>query len=94
MICWHVDDLKMSHIKADMLEDIVKKLDAKYGSDEAPLTVTHGKIHDYLGMTLDYSVPSKVTFTMHDYIWRIFWMKPLQTWKVQWPPQQPIAYSP
>jgi hypothetical protein len=36
-ICWHVDDLKMSHVQADVLEDIVKKLDAKYGSDEAPL---------------------------------------------------------
>jgi hypothetical protein len=67
-ICWHIDDLKMSHVKADVLEDIVKKLDVKYGSDEAPLTVMHGKIHDYLGMTLDYSVPSKATFTMHDYI--------------------------
>jgi hypothetical protein len=58
----------MSHVEADVLEDIVKKLDAKYGSDEAPLTVTRGKIHDYPGMTLDYSVPGKVTFTMHDYI--------------------------
>jgi hypothetical protein len=30
----------MSHVEADVLEDIVKKLDAKYGSDEAPLTIT------------------------------------------------------
>jgi hypothetical protein len=67
-ILWHVDVLKMSHIEADVLEDIMKKFDAKYGSDEAPLTVMRGKIHDYLGMMLDYSVPSKVTFTMHDYI--------------------------
>jgi hypothetical protein len=52
-ICWHVDDLKMSYDKADMLEEILKKLDEKYGSDEAPLTVTRGKIHDYLGMTID-----------------------------------------
>jgi hypothetical protein len=49
----------MSHVKADMLEEIVKKLDEKYGSDKVQLTVTHGKIHDYLGMTLDYSVLGK-----------------------------------
>jgi hypothetical protein len=67
-ICWHVDDLKMSHVKADVLEQIVKKLNEKYGSDKVTLTVTCGKIHDHLGMTLDYSMPGKVTFTMHDYI--------------------------
>lgn len=34
----------------------------------APLTVTRGKIHDYLGMTIDYSIPGKVQVSMEDYI--------------------------
>jgi hypothetical protein len=42
-ICWHVDDLKMSHVDATVLEEIVHKLDEKYRSEEAPVTVTHGK---------------------------------------------------
>jgi len=32
------------------------------------LTVTRGKRHDYLGMTIDFSDPGNVTFTMIDYI--------------------------
>jgi hypothetical protein len=30
--------------------------------------VTPGKIHEYLGMTIDYSIPEKVQMTMFDYI--------------------------
>jgi hypothetical protein len=35
---------------------------------EAPLNKSRGKIHDYLGMTLDFSKPGEVTVTMIDYI--------------------------
>jgi hypothetical protein len=38
-----------------------------YGK-EAPLTITRGKIHEYLGMTIDYSIKGKVQFTMIPYI--------------------------
>ena len=41
-----------------------KVFDSKY----APLTVRHGRIHDYLGINLDYSLHDKVTITMFDYI--------------------------
>lgn len=30
--------------------------------NEAPITVNRGKVHEYLGMTLDYSTPGKVKF--------------------------------
>ena len=30
--------------------------------------VTWGKVHDYLGMTIDYSVPGKVIIRMDDYV--------------------------
>jgi hypothetical protein len=35
---------------------------------EAPITNTRGRIHDYLGMTLDYPEKGKVTIKMLDYL--------------------------
>jgi hypothetical protein len=32
------------------------------------MAVTRGKIHDYLGMTVDYSIPGKMKTIMKDYI--------------------------
>jgi hypothetical protein len=66
-ILWHVDDLKISHAKQDVLEDLINTLNEKYGK-LAPLTVTRGTIHDYLGMTLDYSTPGKVSIRMEEYV--------------------------
>jgi hypothetical protein len=66
-ILWHVDDLKISHVDAKVVTDIIKLLESEFGK-EAPLTQTRGKVHDYLGMTIDFSIPGKVKFTMIDYI--------------------------
>jgi hypothetical protein len=66
-IVWHVDDLKLSHLKQEVLEDLINTLNERYGKI-TPLTVTRGDIHDYLGMTLDYSVPGTVTIRMDDYV--------------------------
>ena len=35
---------------------------------EAPITVTHGKKHEYLGLEIDFSIDGKVIFTMINYI--------------------------
>ena len=32
------------------------------------MTVSHGKIHQYLGMTLDFTVPGQVTVSMYGYV--------------------------
>ena len=66
-ILWHVDDLKISHIDANVVTEVIKLLESEFGK-EAPLTQTRGKIHEYLGMTIDYSLTGKVMFTMVDYI--------------------------
>jgi hypothetical protein len=66
-IIWHVDDLKLSHVKQSVLDDIADKLSSKYG-EQTPLVVHCGKIHEYLGMTIDYSEDGKVKFMMHDYV--------------------------
>jgi hypothetical protein len=67
-IVWHVDDLKISHADSDVTENIVETLQLKYGSEEAPVTVTRGKVHDYLGMTLNYTTKGKVIVQMEEYV--------------------------
>ena len=49
------------------MTSILAEMDDWYG-EIAPLTVTRGKVHEYLGMTIDYSEEGKVEFTMYDYI--------------------------
>jgi Reverse transcriptase (RNA-dependent DNA polymerase) len=66
-VIWHVDDLKISHVDAGVITDIIKQLNLVYGK-EAPLTVNKGKVHEYLGMTLDFSNQGKVVVSMKDYV--------------------------
>ena len=49
---------------------ILAEINDWYG-ETAPLTVTRGKVHEYLGMTIDYSDKGKVKFTMYDYIYAL-----------------------
>jgi hypothetical protein len=62
-----VDELKLSHVEQQVLEDIAEKLNTKY-VEKAPLIVHRGKIHNYLGMMIDYSEDGKVKFMMPDYV--------------------------
>jgi len=66
-IGWHVDNLKILHVDPKVVESIVKQLNSKYGREEQ-ISVNRGKIHDYLGMTIDYSVTGKVSFGMQGYV--------------------------
>ena len=66
-ITWHVDDLKISHVNKEVLEDLLKQLNGTFRKD-GPLTVHRGKKHDYLGMWLDFSFDGKVQVQMFDYI--------------------------
>jgi len=54
-----VDDLKISNASKDMVENIIKALNKKFGK-VIPLTMTLGKVLEYLGMTLDNSTKLKV----------------------------------
>ena len=63
-IQWYVDDLKISHKNPTVITNIIKKLERAYGKVN-PLTVSRGKVHDYLGMTLDYRTKGKLKLTMY-----------------------------
>ena len=66
-ILWHIDDLKISHVDPAMVSNVITDLQSEFGK-EAPLTIRHRKVHDYLGMTIGFSDPGKVKFTMINYI--------------------------
>jgi hypothetical protein len=67
-IQFHVDDLKISHTEQSVIDEILSDLNNEFGTKRKPLAATTGLIHDYLGITIDYSDKDKVKFTMYDYL--------------------------
>ena len=51
-ILWNVDDLKTSHVDPAVVSIFLADSDAEYGKIEK-MTITRGKLHKYLGMTID-----------------------------------------
>lgn len=66
-VCWHVDDLLCSHVDKAVLKQFVKWLSKEFGK-HAPLVVNEGKLHDYLGMMMDFHKKGKVVINMKSYI--------------------------
>ena len=50
-ICWHVDDLKVSHKDEDAVTALALKFASLYGPKT---TISHGKVHEYLSMGIDW----------------------------------------
>ena len=67
-VVWHVDDLKISHVQEEPVEDFLKWLNDKYSDKNGTVTVRRGKVHPFLGMVLDYSEPDSVKIDMIDYV--------------------------
>jgi hypothetical protein len=66
-IVWHVDDLKISHKKGEVIEKEVKWLETIYG----PLVGSRGNHHTYLGMDLTFGPKKELTITMIPYLQEI-----------------------
>ena len=66
-ILWHVDDLETSHIDHAVVSSVIYYIDAEYGKIEK-MTTTRGKVHKYLGTTIDYYSPGKLIFSLINYI--------------------------
>ena len=73
-IVWHVDDLKASHKKSQVIDRLSKWLAKMYdevnvsSSGGGKMKVSRGKQHTYLGMDLDYSKPGEVKVSMSSYV--------------------------
>ena len=66
-MAWHVDNLKVSHEKEEVLDEFIGMMQNKFGQD-APLSISQGPVQEYLGMTLDFSEKSRVVVKMHNYV--------------------------
>ena len=62
-ITWHVDDLKISYQDSKEVSRMIRCLRKLYGQ-HGDLTVSRGKVHEYLVMTLDYRQKEKVIIDM------------------------------
>ena len=71
-----MDDLKICHVDGNINQEILAVLQQEY-EKEAPIPSTTGKVHDYLGMTIDYCSAGKVVFCMEDYIDRMIDERPV-----------------
>jgi hypothetical protein len=71
IIFFHADDCKLSHRKKTVINIMIEYLCQKYESISedvsGAMTVSRGKLHKYLGMTLDYTVRGQVKITMYEY---------------------------
>ena len=68
-VVWHVDDLKVSHASATVIQNFVQYLKSKYGDN---LAVHTGDVHDYLGVDHDYSEKGVVKLSMMKHLEKIF----------------------
>ncbi|CAJ1948707.1 unnamed protein product [Cylindrotheca closterium] len=69
-IRFHVDDVLASHMEQQVLEDFFTWVNEKYGGLKE-VTCTRGKVHTYLGMTLDFSKKGNMKIRMDDYVDRM-----------------------
>jgi hypothetical protein len=70
-ISWHVDDLFIGHKDPTVVTSLLTWLAQRYDTDDKKLNVTRGPVHDYLGMTVDFSTPGSASIDMTKYIDKI-----------------------
>ena len=66
-ICWHVDDLKSSHVDKKVNDQFLVWLNEMYG-DVIEVKLTRGERHDYLAMFLDYKEKGRIIIDMVYYV--------------------------
>ena len=64
IVCWHVDDLKLSYVEPKEVTNFMEWLEGIYGD----LMITRGKVQEYLGMTLYLQTPGELQVTMVYYL--------------------------
>ena len=68
-VCWHVDDLKVSHKEESAVTALAMKLSKLYGSKT---TICRGKVHEYLGMDMDWvTEPGTIIVSVIKYLYKV-----------------------
>ena len=84
-ICFHVDDFKISHVKSEVDTDMIACLRQEYKSiftdGSRRMKLARGRVHIYVGMTLDFTIDKVVKVTMIRYVNKIIetWAKPMKS---------------
>ena len=66
-IIFHVADVKSSHIDKTVNTEFEKWLNKEFG-EHGSVTTRRGKLHDYLGMLIDYTNIGEVNIHMKKYV--------------------------
>ena len=68
-ITWHVDNLKSSHVDPKVNDKFLSWLKTKYASNKiGEIKAIRGQKHDYLAMTLDFTIPGVLQVDMTQYV--------------------------
>ena len=71
-VVWHLDDLKVSHVDAGAVTRmsvwLQKTYERLFDDGSGAMKLKRGKIHEYLGIQLDFSVAGQLKITMYNYI--------------------------
>ena len=74
-ICFHMDDCKLSHhssiANANMIDWLWQEYLCIFEDRSGQMTVSRGRVHKYLRMTLDYTVHGQMNILMFNYIDKI-----------------------
>jgi hypothetical protein len=62
-ILWYVDDNKISHMNPKVVDDVIRKIESKFGK----MTKTRGDKHDFLGMNIHFK-KGKIKISMKKHI--------------------------
>ena len=64
---FHIDDLTVIHLSLQIVTEYIKLLDGVHSSQNL-LTITKDKIHEYLGITINFLLKRGVDFSQYDFI--------------------------
>ena len=68
-VTWHVNNLKSSHVDAAVNNEFHSWLEKTYRDTKIGVVkLKRSKVHDYLGMVLDYSHQGTVCVDMRNYV--------------------------
>ena len=67
-VVWHVDDLKILHVKKKCVDNFIDWAKSMYEDKVGKVKASCGKQHDYLGMEMDFLQPGSVRVKMERYV--------------------------
>ena len=63
----HMDNLKQSLMEQSVLDNAMRQLNDVFRTSKKELLEKMGPIHEYLGLTMNYSKKNQVMFTLYNY---------------------------